>query len=63
MQSRARTCRVQTHVHGPLWKRIDYGLVKNAAVVDFQRFNHAPETGNVKDCLVSDHAGIVVRLQ
>jgi endonuclease/exonuclease/phosphatase family metal-dependent hydrolase len=48
--------------YGPLWKRIDYALVNGLVVRDFQLFNSTPETGNPKDCIVSDHAGLVVTL-
>ena len=59
--------------YGPLWKRIDYALVRGGRVADIQLFNdqletlYDPATGayrqNVKDCKASDHAGLVVTVE
>lgn len=59
--------------YGPLWKRIDYALVKGGRVADIHQFNdqletlYDPATGtyrqNVKDCKASDHAGLVVTVE
>lgn len=59
--------------YGPLWKRIDYALVRGGRVVDIQLFNdqletlYDPATGtyrqNVKDCKASDHVGLVVTVE
>jgi len=59
--------------YGPLWKRIDYALVKGGRVADIRLFNeqletlYDPATGvyrqNIKDCKASDHAGLVVTVE
>jgi len=49
--------------YGPPWKRIDYALVKGSTVMDTQLFNHVPEGSNPRNCMASDHAGLVATMR